>query len=177
MDYSLTPFRGFNQPLSRVFNDFGMTPWETGLMDPFSSFGWNRGGLLDTPGRRALNQEMSKFSPILSADIVESNEDFHVFVDLPGVHKNALSVSIDQGVGDNGSLHIEANRDDISEDDTEMVHRRERNHGRVTRTLPIPLGADPQKVKTLFENGMLKVSFKKQANAKKVGQRRLQIEG
>ena len=81
MDYSLTPFRGFNQPLSRVFNDFGMTPWETGLMDPFSSFGWNRGGLLDTPGRRALNQEMSKFSPILSADIVESNEDFHVFVD------------------------------------------------------------------------------------------------
>ncbi len=176
MDYSLTPFRGFNQPLARVFNDFGMTPWDqTGLMDP--SFGWTRGGLLDTPGRSAMNQEMKKFSPILSADIVESNEDFHVYVDLPGIPKNALSVSIDQGVGDNGSLHIEANRDDVSEDDTEMVHRRERNHGRVTRTLPIPLGADPQKVKTLFENGMLKVSFKKQANAKKVGQRKLQIEG
>ena len=166
MDYSLTPFRGLNNPATRIFNDFNaMTPWAGdqfgAIMEP--SYGWGRGGMLDTPSRAAMTEEMRKFNPILSADIVESSDDFHVYVDLPGITKQALSVSIDQSVGANGSLRIEANRDDVNEDDTEYVHRRERNHGRVTRTLPIPQGADNHKVKTLFENGMLKITFKKQA--------------
>ena len=96
-------------------------------------------------------------------------------MDLPGISKNALTVSIDQSRGDNGSLFIEANRDDVNEEDTEYIHRRERNHGRVTRNIPLPIGADANKVRTFFENGMLKVSFAKLAGVKPVGTRKLEI--
>ena len=73
-------------------------------------------------------------------------------------------------------LHIRADRESVSEEDTDYVHRRERNYGKVSRTIPIPGGADPTKARTLFQNGVLTVSFPKLAGAVKVGPRKLEIE-
>lgn len=151
----------------------GMMPGDVWGLSPFMGGMGNQLASVDTTGRNAMNREMSKFSPILSCDIVEAPDDFHVHIDMPGVTKDALTVEVDSN---ERQLHIRADRESVSEEDTDYVHRRERNYGKVSRTIPIPGGADPTKAKTLFQNGVLTISFPKLAGAIKVGPRKLEIE-
>lgn len=177
MDFALTPF-GTRTPGARIFNE--LTPWGDdwpmrrmgGDVWGVSPYMENQLGSVDTAGRRAMGREMSKFSPILSCDIVEAPDDFHVHIDLPGVTKDALTVEVDST---ERKLHIRADRESVSEEDTDYVHRRERNFGKVSRTIPVPQGADTAKAKTLFQNGVLTVSFPKLTGAT-AGSRKLEIE-
>lgn len=99
---------------------------------------------------------MRQFAPILKADIVESENDFHVNCDLPGVHKDDLDVSIE-----NGCLSIKAERKATHEEDSAFTHSIERSFGRVSRMLEIPSNADPDSANAKFENGVLCVTFTK----------------
>jgi HSP20 family protein len=92
--------------------------------------------------------------------IVEDTKDFHVHVDLPGVTKEALTVEVDSAAN---TLVIRADRENVLEEDVDTIHRRERNYGKVSRTIPIPQGADSEHAKTMFQNGVLTISFPKMA--------------
>ena len=173
MDFALTPFGGARSPAARLFND--MIPWGDDW-GPLRRDMWGVSPFmeshLDTAGRRAMSRDMNKFSPILSCDIVEAPDDFHVHIDLPGVTKDALTVEVDST---ERKLHIRADRESVSEEDTDYVHRRERNFGKVSRTIPVPQGADTSQAKTLFQNGVLTVSFPKLTGAT-IGSRKLEIK-
>ena len=98
------------------------------------------------------------FTPLLSADLIEGESDFHVMVDLPGVDKADLDVVVNQGV-----MTIKAHRREVLKQDIDTYHRTERNFGKVSRTIQIPHNVDLSKVACKFEGGVLCVTLPKTA--------------
>lgn len=56
------------------------------------------------------------FVPLLTADFIETPTDYHLHVDLPGVHKSDLNISMD-----NTHIKIEAHRKEIHSPDVDKV--------------------------------------------------------
>ncbi len=101
-------------------------------------------------------QIVREFSPILASDIVEGLTDFHVHIDLPGVHTDDLDVIVS-----NGQLRIKAERKCVHREDSLFRHKIERAYGKVCRSVPIPLGAIEDSADATFRNGVLTVKFAK----------------
>lgn len=98
------------------------------------------------------------FSPLMSTDLIEAENDYQIHVDLPGVDPADLDVSISDKV-----LVISAERKHIHESNSHKVHSMERSFGKVQRKVRIPNQADLENVQTTFKNGVLTVTFPKKA--------------
>ena len=117
----------FGQPfISGTMATWGGDPlrsqWYNNQMTPYSS---------ESPSI------IRPFTPLLSADLVESEKDFHVMIDLPGVDKADLDVLVNEGV-----MTIKAHRREVIKQDIDTYHRTERNFGKVSRTIQIPHNVD-----------------------------------
>ena len=76
---------------------------------------------LQLQNRRNLSntmQSLQPFTPLLSTDLVESETDFHVHVDLPGVSQGDLDITCADG-----NLIIKAERREIKETDSDFVSK------------------------------------------------------
>jgi len=115
----------------------------------------------------------TSLSPLLSTDIVESEAGFEVHVDLPGVDPSALSVEVTkQHLTIKGETKQLLERKD---EKTGRVLRSERRYGSLSRTIPIPKGADVDEASSSLQNGVLRVTFPKLATVKPEGPRKLTI--
>eukprot|EP01034_Spumella_vulgaris_P027883 gene27883-34666_t len=150
-----------NLPSATFGDNWGISPF-TGFntMDlmPF------QGGL-----QTGLNEVTKPMIPLMSADLVESDKDFNVHVDLPGVSEQDLDISIQDR-----TLVIKAERKIVNEEDNDRVHRRERQYGKVQRRIMLPVNADMDKAQVQFTNGVLNVAFPKKEGTES-GIKKLQI--
>ncbi len=108
---------------------------------------------------RAINNAMTHAAPtpsLISADLIESEKDFQVHADLPGVSAENLDVSI---IGKD--LVIQAERSQVHKVNTHKVHSLERSYGKVSRSIRIPESVDVSKVTTKFQNGVVSVTMPK----------------
>ena len=99
---------------------------------------------------------MREFAPLLAADVVEGDNDFHVHVDLPGVAQEDLDINIA-----NGFLHLKAERKQVHEENLWLSHSIERSYGRISRSIQLPARADADNTTASFQNGVLSVVFGK----------------
>ena len=95
-------------------------------------------------------------APILRVDLIESENDFHVHADLPGVQENDLDISIE-----GNSMIIKGHRERNYDVENSTSHRVERTYGSVTRVIRLPPTADKNNSSATFENGVLTVTFPK----------------
>src|SRR3569623_1765072 len=102
------------------------------------------------------SKQMETMVPKLNFDLIESESDFHIHADLPGVNKENLSMSVE-----NGHLTIEASRKSEVKSESDKVHRVERSSGVVRRVIPLPKNADVEHVNAALTDGVLTVSFPK----------------
>ena len=79
-----------------------------------------------------------------------------VIVDLPGVLKKDLDVTMERG-----SITIKGERKKRHTEDSWCTHRVERTYGKVSRTVQLPWNADWEHSNAIFENGVLEVVFPK----------------
>ncbi len=105
-------------------------------------------------GRDQLH--MKDLNPILNADLIESDNNYQVHVDLPGVQAGDIEVTVS-----NGALHIKAERKQVHEEKTGFSHRIERSYGTVERSVSLPKNASSDSAETNFVNGVLTVTFVK----------------
>ena len=118
-----------------------------------------------TGAAREIRRDLIRpYSPILSADLIESDSDYHVHADLPGVED--LNIEI---VG--RTLVIKAERKVVHDTDVDMVHAVERSYGKVQRQILLPVNADIDKASSRFVNGVLTVSFPKRTAGSQVTKR------
>ena len=93
------------------------------------------------------------FSP--ACDVIESNSSLKIIVDLPGMEKKDVKVTLKDGV-----LRIEGTRELYLEND-ETLKRGERAQGSFIRSFSIPVHADSSSINASFKNGELTVEIKK----------------
>lgn len=96
--------------------------------------------------------------PIMGTDLTESDQQYNVHVDLPGVDPSDLEISI----ADN-FLVIKAERKQVHEENTDRFHSRERAYGKVQRRIRLPSNANTDEVQSKFKNGVLSITFPKKA--------------
>ena len=138
------------------------------MMDPFRDFmafdpvrEFDIVPSVERPLSRAFssaNEVTKPFVPLLSTDLIETDRDYHVCVDLPGVELKDIDLSIQEGC-----LVIKAERKEVYNTTTDRVHTVERTYGSVQRRIQLPKNADFDHANTTFKNGVLTVVFPKLA--------------
>ena len=94
-------------------------------------------------------------------DILETNDNFLIQVELPGVEKSAVKLSIEKGV-----LLISGQRPQGTLSEGMRYNRNERPYGRFERAFRVPDTVDEQKLEADLKNGVLTVRLPKVEKAK-----------
>ena len=96
-----------------------------------------------------------------SVDISETDTAYLVKGEIPGVKKEDVKVTIQDGM-----LTIQGERKQEKEEKGKKFHRIERSYGSFARSFRVPDDADESKVKAEFKDGMINVTLPKSAKAK-----------
>jgi HSP20 family protein len=127
---------------------------------------------LALPLSKSNNSLTKDLMPLMGTDLIESEKDYKVHVDLPGVNPEDLEVTISDN---NKYLCLKAERNSTHEEKTDKVHSMERQFGRVQRKIHIPNNADMENIETNMKNGVLTITMPKKAKAAEPEIRKLQI--
>lgn len=104
-----------------------------------------------------------------SVDVKEEPSQFKILVDLPGIDKKNIDVSMDKGV-----LTIQGERSEEKKEEGENYHRVERVVGKFYRRFTLPETADGEKIQAGMSKGVLEVIIPKKEIAKP---KSIQIKG
>jgi HSP20 family protein len=96
--------------------------------------------------------EDAVFTP--SVNTYTKENQFCIEAEIPGVDKEDLDVSVE---GD--ALILRGERKMSKETEEENYFIRESRYGSFLRRLPLPEGADSEKVEASYENGVLKITM------------------
>jgi HSP20 family protein len=94
-------------------------------------------------------------------DFTESDTQYEVKVDLPGLKPEEVKVEL-RG----GDLWISGERKEEKEEEGKTFHRIERRHGEFRRVLPLPVEVAEEKIEARVENGVLTVIVPKSETVK-----------
>lgn len=165
--------------LSNIMHDLGMSSslLNMGFPDPFDfPFGRYRQNMLTA---RKFREDLATSGaiPAINLDVSETKTDWHIKADIPGLKKEDIKVTFDDG-----TLEISAERkysrqsedankdskaDTAKEEDYHKFHFSEITYGKVYRSLKFPPTADEQKLDASYENGVLHITLgKKNVNEK-----------
>lgn len=97
--------------------------------------------------------EEKDFAP--DCDIVESEEEYNILLDLPGMVKKEIEISLKDSV-----LTIKGRREFLLAEGEE-IKRRERKNGAFARSFAVPHNVNTAEVKANFKNGVLTISMPK----------------
>lgn len=150
------PMARMHREVDRLFEDlfrgFGIPDWHMG--SPMFPAGSGVGALL---------------RPQL--DIAENEKGYTVTVEVPGVDRDDVDVSVDDG-----ALLIRGEKRQSSEDESGDYHAIERSYGRFQRVLDLPDDADEENISARFKDGVLTVHVPRSASAGRRG-RRIEVQG
>ena len=135
---------------------FGMTDLSKELNRIFD---WD-----STPGNACAS---CNWAPAI--DVVEKGDDYVVTMDLPGLSKDDVELTLF-----NNPLTVKGERKVSEEDKNENVFRSERIHGTFERTIKLPTAVNTNNVEATFTNGVLEIRLPKTEEAKA---RQISIKG
>ena len=117
--------------------------------------------LFESPlaGLTRTSQLSSDWTPAL--DVHENKESYVVKAELPGMKKEDIEVSLNDG-----ALSISGERKSETRQESAEVHRAERFFGRFQRTVSLPTAVAADKVNAAYKDGILTVTLPKAEEAK-----------
>ena len=89
---------------------------------------------------------------IPAVDMMRDNGNLVVRAEVPGIKPEEIDIKVDAGMLTISGKHEEA----TEEKDKEFV-RRERRYGAFSRTMALPEGVDPKKIKATTTDGVLEI--------------------
>lgn len=113
---------------------------------------WNR--MLSRPETKGTMMTTVDWAPLV--DVKETNEEYLIKAELPGLKKEDVKVAIDHG-----HLTLTGERKLEKEEKGEKYHRVERFYGNFMRSFTLPEGVDENKVIAEHKDGVLTVRLPK----------------
>jgi HSP20 family protein len=132
------PYLTFQEQMNRMFDDF-FRGWG---LEPFG----------------ALREGWQAFSP--SVDVVETDKEIKVAVELPGLEEKEIDVSLSPTM-----LTISGEKRQEKEEKGHNYVRAERSYGSFKRSIPLPSEVDASKADAVFQKGVLTVTLPKAVKA------------
>ena len=132
----------------------------TGLLRPWNGDFDNLFEGFLRPARWA--EETASEGMIPALDVVERDNEFIVKAEMPGVKKDQIEVSLENGV-----LTIGAEtQSETEQKEGDRVIRQERCYGKYVRSLRIGKDIDEKKVRASYKDGVLELTLPKAETAK-----------
>ncbi|MEA2160213.1 MAG: hypothetical protein QOD66_2593 [Solirubrobacteraceae bacterium] len=110
----------------------------------------------DSPANTSNRQGHTLQRWIPPMDLVETESDFVLRADLPGLAEGDVNIELENNV-----LTLSGERKAEHEEHKEGYYRVERSSGTFSRSLTLPDGVDPDAVRAHFERGVLEVRIPK----------------
>ncbi len=129
------PFRALRREMDSLFENF----FHGFEMEPFTS-------------------RHGAFSPDI--DVVESDKEIAVTVELPGMDEKDIDVSLNED-----TLTIRGEKKAEKEDKGKDFYRMERSYGSFSRSITLPKEVNTEKVEAQFKKGILTVVLPKTSKA------------
>ncbi|MBI5019808.1 MAG: Hsp20/alpha crystallin family protein [Ignavibacteriales bacterium] len=126
-------FENMQREIDRVFNNF-------------------RSDILGVEGSKTL-------MPVV--DIIERENEYNIKVELPGVEKKDVKITVQDDV-----LTIKGEKRQENERKGDNYHHVERSYGIFQRSFPLPTSVQGEKIDASFENGVLSLTIPKLEEAK-----------
>ncbi len=123
---------------------------------PFREFGSLRRMMDEFLGERARPTLLAP-----TVDITESDDQYAVSAEVPGVKKDDLTLELQEGV-----LTIRGEKKQERDEKKEKGRRLERYYGAFSRSFSLPSDADSDKVDASFTDGVLNITIPKKPEAK-----------
>ena len=149
------PFESFfremdtlHKEMDRLFEDF----WK----------GSGRHAMMTTPWHSMTGAPWSQGERMPRVDETEDEKAFHVRVELPGMDKEDVDITLS-----NGMLTIRGEKKREDEEKGKDFYRKERSFGVFRRTLPIPIDVDEKAIMASFDKGVLSIELPKSEEARK----------
>lgn len=117
---------------------------------------YNRIFGLTRAGDREVSDLFSRSDWAPAVDIKETDDAYLIEAELPGLSKEDVKVTVDDGV-----LTIQGERKQEEESSDKKIHRVERFYGSFMRRFSLPDNVDEGSVKARFKDGVLTLSVKK----------------
>ena len=105
-----------------------------------------------------LTNEDKDFAP--DCDIVESEDEYKILLDLPGLAKKEIGIALKNNV-----LTVKGERE-ITIAEGEEFRRQERKRGAFARSFALPENVNSAEISASFRNGVLTVSMPKSEKLK-----------
>lgn len=135
----------FAEEIERVFDDFGVgfgrSHWPRELL--------RRGRRLFGRGLEAMSVPGTWMPRI---EVTQKGNEYVVSADLPGLTKEDFKVEAADGM-----LTLRGERKSETEKSEKGYHHSERTYGQFFRSIPLPEGAEIEKIAATFKNGVLTV--------------------
>lgn len=96
-----------------------------------------------------------------AADVLETEGEYRVLVDLPGVDPSAIQLRVEKD-----TLTIQVDRKQPQAEAGEAVHRSERAFGTFFRSFALPRSVDAGRVEAAYQQGVLSVKLPKRDEAR-----------
>lgn len=135
------------------------------VWDPFQELNELQNRLTNLFGRTAVQPAnggesitTAEWAPVV--DISEDDKEFVVKAELPGLKREEVTVSVQDGV-----LSIAGERKVEKEEKNKKFHRVERSYGSFVRSFTVPENADVKNVNAEFKDGILSVRLAKSPKA------------
>ncbi len=110
--------------------------------------------IMNSMGEQTNEQEMVDFRPKVNTR--ETEENYHIEVELPGVKKENVDIQVDGNV-----LTISGERNIRDEVKDEDYHKVESRYGLFSRSFTLPEKVDVSNIEAKFKDGILEVAIPK----------------
>lgn len=87
-----------------------------------------------------------------AVDMIRDNGHLVVRAEVPGIKPEEIDITFDSG-----RLTISGKHEETSEEKDKEFVRRERRYGAFSRTMALPEGVDPKKIKATTADGVLEI--------------------
>ena len=141
------PFESLRREIDRLFEDFGMGPWQL-------------------PLRRFSLGGHETWPAVPVVDFTDTEKAYEITAELPGLDEKNVEVKVADG-----TMTIKGEKQDEREEKKKDYYLRERNFGSFERVFQVPEGVDTNKIQATFKKGVLTVTLPKKPEAQKSPQK------
>ncbi len=138
--------------MNRLMEDLGLTDLESRYLEEMQRMQQRMGDLMEEV---EITKESDSLTPL--ADLKETDEALVLTMDLPGVRKEDVDISITDD-----ELRVVAERKTETEVAEKDFHKRERTYKRFERSVTLPVNIKVEETKARLAEGVLEVTLPKE---------------
>lgn len=138
--------------MNRLMEDLGLTDLESRYLEEMQRMQQRMGDLMEEV---EITKESDSLTPL--ADLKETDEALVLTMDLPGVRKEDVDISITDD-----ELRVIAERKTETEVAEKDFHKRERTYKRFERSVTLPVNIKVEETKARLAEGVLEVTLPKE---------------